>query len=51
MSINPTILNPRDIPYNRSTGGNATWYAASEVNRVIKMKINGAAFSPRAVAD
>jgi hypothetical protein len=51
VSINRSVLGSRDIPYNRSTGGDATWYGASEVNRIIKMKINGTAFSNRAVAD
>jgi hypothetical protein len=45
------MLGLHNIPYNPSTGGDATWYAASQVNRIIKMKINGTALFNRAVAD
>jgi hypothetical protein len=45
------MLGARDIPYNLSTGRDATWYAAPQVNRIIKMKIKGTALSNRAVAE
>jgi hypothetical protein len=45
------MLGALDIPHNLSAGRNATWYATPEVNRIIKMKINGTAFSNRAFAE